>query len=67
MPAIVLTITYDGKSTQVSGPLDNKLLAYGMLETARDVIAGFSLEEAKKDASRVQLAPGPLPLGLIHP
>lgn len=67
MPAIVLTITYNGKTTDVSGPLDNKLLCYGMLETARDVINGFSEEDRAAAEQRVVLAPGALPPGLIRP
>jgi hypothetical protein len=37
---IILTITYkqDGV-VEVSGPIANKVLAYGLLESAKDVIA----------------------------
>jgi hypothetical protein len=40
MPVIQLTIALDTDSgtTHVSGPIDNQVLAYGLLEVARDAI-----------------------------
>jgi hypothetical protein len=51
MPQIQLTITLDSDtgSTSVSGPLDNQIMAYGMLEVARDAI----WERKQKDAQSV--------------
>lgn len=37
---IVITLREDG-SLNVNGPLANKLLCYGMLEQARDVVRNF--------------------------
>lgn len=37
---LVITMTPDGQ-VQVSGPLQNKVLCYGMLESARDAIRDF--------------------------
>lgn len=67
MSALTLTIVFDGKETKVSGPLNNKLLCYGLLECARDIIAEFTEADAKAADQRVVLAPGALPPGLIHP
>ena len=41
---LVITLHVDGK-LNVNGPLANKLLCYGMLEQARDVVRNF--EEPK--------------------
>ena len=47
-PKIVLTITatIDGK-IEVTGPLDNKLLCYGLLEVARQPVQEFGIEERR--------------------
>jgi len=40
----ILTIEFDENSAvKVSGPIDNKILCYGMLEMARDAIKDFKL------------------------
>lgn len=36
--AITITLTDDGQ-LNVNGPIDNRMLSYGMLEMARDIIA----------------------------
>lgn len=53
-PKAQLTITLDqtGKIS-VSGPIDNKLLAYGLLEAARDAIKEFGDQQSKM----IQTAP----------
>lgn len=38
---LLITLNPETGQCQVSGPIDNKLLAYGMLEMARDAIASF--------------------------
>jgi hypothetical protein len=47
---IVLTITLhpDGR-VDATGPLDNKIICFGMLEVAKQVISGFQ-------ASRIEVA-----------
>jgi hypothetical protein len=35
---------------QVTGPIDNKLLCYGLLECARDAIKDFNDQRAQKSA-----------------
>lgn len=46
----VMTIKYDDEQNQVSvdGPINNRLLAYGMLEMARDVIKDYT-EKRRRD------------------
>ncbi len=63
MAAITLTIVYDGKTTNVSGPLDNQLLCYGLLAMARDIIADYKADKADQ---RIQTV-GALPPGLLKP
>ena len=42
-PKIQLTITVTpGQPVQVTGPLPDKMLCYGMLEMARDVIQSYA-------------------------
>lgn len=49
----VLTVTlYTDGRIHVTGPLDNKLACYGMLELARDAVASY-----EKQASKLVLAP----------
>jgi hypothetical protein len=54
MQELTLTITLNLQNGQVSvsGPLDNKTMAYGMLGAAHDAIYDYG----KQQASRVQLA-----------
>lgn len=51
---LVVTL-YDGGSVNVQGPIDNRLLSYGMLEVAKELIFARGLQEAANDA----LAPKP--------
>lgn len=64
MPKIQLIIEFDGKSTSVSDPMDNKLLCYGLLGVAADIIREFDAEEASK---KVKIAEHGLPPGLLKP
>jgi hypothetical protein len=42
VPEATLIITYQaGGPVQVTGPIENKVLCYGMLEAARDLIKDF--------------------------
>lgn len=64
MPNIVITFTinmYDNGQVDVSGPVENKVLCYGLLEVARDAIA----EHAKKAAEQRIVTPGPAGLSLV--
>ena len=56
---ITLTITLNQQTGQlnVSGPIDNKLLAYGMLALAHDVIAQRPVQTSPLVAARM----APLP------
>jgi hypothetical protein len=38
---IQILITLNGNQVQVQGPIDNKVLCYGMLEMARDAIKDY--------------------------
>jgi hypothetical protein len=68
MPKLQLIIEFDGRETRVSGPMDNKLLCYGLLGVATDIIREFDVEEATK---KVKIADGAglpgLPPGLLRP
>lgn len=58
MPIIAkLEITLDDKgSINVQGPIDNKLLAYGLLEAAHDAIQDHNAARAAQAAGRSPLA-----------
>lgn len=61
MQELTLTITLNLQNGQVSvsGPIDNKTMAYGMLAAAKDAIYDYG----KQQENRVQLAaPTQLPL-----
>lgn len=61
MPAVELRIVMnEAGDVQVSGPIENKLVCYGLLELARETIA---LHAAQVQQRRVQLATA-LPLGV---
>ena len=47
----VITITLKDGQLAVTGPLDNKLLMYGLLEAAKDIV------RASKDQQRIVPAP----------
>ncbi len=57
MPNITLTITMtDTGQISVQGPIDQTILAFGMLEAAKLAIVAHGQEQQR----RVQLASGPL-------
>lgn len=59
-PAVVLTITMDKDgSVRVSGPIGNKVLCYGILESAREAIADW--HKAQAQGPQIEMAAGPLP------
>ena len=52
--AITLTIIMDEQGRiSVNGPIDNKLLAYGLLEVAHEVVYDFSRQTEQQ---KIQLA-----------
>jgi hypothetical protein len=66
MPEIKMLITFDteARGVRVEGAIGDKMLAYGMLDMAREAIQETHRQQAE---NRVQLAPGPLapmPAGL---
>ena len=52
MPLKIEIILTDEGRVMFAGPIDNKVMCYGLLEAARDIIQGHKVSE-----SRVQLAP----------
>ena len=44
--SIVITLTPDGK-VGVGGPINDKLLCYGLLESAKDAIRDFKMPQDK--------------------
>ena len=54
---LVLTLSANGANLNVAGPIHNKLLCYGMLDLAKDVIKDFN----DKHQGRIQVPVGPLP------
>jgi hypothetical protein len=62
MPAATLSITLEDDGTvSVNGPLDNPLLFHGMIGVASYTLRQYQDEKTKARATRVTLAPGPLP------
>lgn len=59
MPDIVVTITFSPESgVSVFGPLQDYLLMYGLLSSAKDIVQQYhSSEAAKAREQRVLLAP----------
>lgn len=51
---LVITLSPDGK-LNVGGPLANKLLCYGMLEQARDVVRQFEEPPMVQPASNIPI------------
>lgn len=49
MPQIQMVITYDSELSTVSvgGPLNNKVLAYGMLGAAQDAVREYKGEDRR--------------------
>lgn len=55
---LLITLNLQNGQVSVSGPIDNKMMAYGMLAAAKDAIYDFG----KQQENRVQLAsPAQLP------
>lgn len=48
MVSFTMTIVYDGKGVRLSGPLQDKVLCYGMLEAARVAVQEYKGQEATK-------------------
>jgi len=62
MAIATLTITMEETGgVHVSGPLDNKVLCYGLLEVAKDIV----LDHEKKKEQRI-VPPGPVGMSLLH-
>lgn len=57
---LTITLTGDGRVT-VSGPIDNGLISYGLLELGRQAIQNHIASKA----TRVQLAPAGAVPGLV--
>lgn len=49
---------YDNGSFGVHGPIDNKLLAYGMLEVAKDTVTKHADKLAAAGVNIIQAPPG---------
>jgi hypothetical protein len=43
---MIIVLRADGGTVVVDGPLDNKVLSYGMLERARDAIQNYQPDNA---------------------
>ena len=62
MARAVLTITIeDNGSISVNGPIHDKILAYGMLEGAKDAIREFIATQAKGEGPRIAVPAMRLP------
>ena len=58
-PTAQLVISYtEGKPLQVTGPLQNRMLCYAMLEAARDAIRDYKPDESRIVAPRFDLGNG---------
>ena len=49
MPEIVVTVRYntETKALNVDGPIQDRILTYGMLEMAKDIVHEFNLEQGR--------------------
>lgn len=56
-PQLVITLDPATGSVQVSGPIGNRLVCYGMLEMAKEAIQGHAPSEAKRSGLTL-LPPG---------
>ena len=56
---LAITMTDDGQ-VQVAGPIENKVLCYGLLEVAKDII-----NDATKKSDHRIVTPGPAGLSLV--
>jgi hypothetical protein len=54
LATLTIELNAAGK-VNVTGPLANRMLAYGMLETARDVIAAFQADQKVQPANAEDL------------
>lgn len=57
---LVITLEDDGR-VNVAGPLNDRVLAYGLLGIARDVVEKFNEEAAAKRGNLVLAPAGSLP------
>jgi len=55
-----LGLTEDGR-VEVSGPIANDMLCYGMLEKAKDAIREWNKQEQKNRSGLVVAGPGQIP------
>lgn len=56
---LVITMNQAGEIS-LSGPLENKVLCYGLLEVGRDIVANHKAPEQRI------VPPGPTGLALVH-
>jgi hypothetical protein len=62
-PVVEIRIAMDGGgNVSITGPLENKILMYGLLETAKEIVQGHST--AAREERRIQLAPGAMAAAL---
>jgi hypothetical protein len=57
MMQLVITFHEENGQVDVSGPIGNKMLSYGMLEMARDAIKKFSEDQAKSAIVPARMIP----------
>jgi hypothetical protein len=56
MAKAVMTITIEDNGTiNVTGPIQDKILAYGMLESAKDAVREFLARQAAGDGPRIAI------------
>ena len=58
MQAVQLVVIYDGSQVRVEGPINNKVLCYGLLEAARDAIKDFNDDSQDQAKSPLQVVKG---------
>ena len=60
-PKLILELRPDG-SLQISGPIGNKQLCYGMLEMGKDAVRDYNAEQSRRTIS---LMPNIFPKGKL--
>ncbi len=61
MPVTMAIILNDDRSVSVSGPLTDKMVCYGMLENARDVIVQYAAAQSENKIVPARLIPTLVP------
>ena len=63
---LIITFSDDG-SVRADGPLNNKLLSYGLLESAKDIVRDYHGQMLARQAMLGQMVQGQRPVDVMNP